>query len=180
MERTAADLQAAQQQIARATSSLQQLQNQSAEDLRPRFEAFDRAVTQLERSASALDRQAGQLREERLAYLDRWEQQNRAIRSDEVRRASLERRDEVAEELVRLEQDFLQARARLEPLVRDLQDIRRMLSVDLTPAGLATAQDLVERAREDAEPVRSALADLEQDLRTASLRLYPEAGRAAE
>lgn len=180
IDRAAADLRTAQQQLARATSALNQLVDEPSEDLRPEFEHYQAAVGDLERTASALDRQANELRDQRLAYLDRWEQQNQEIRSDDIRDRSLQRRDEVAQELAQLEESYRGARETMIPLLRDLQDVQRMLSVDLTPAGLAGARDIVDQARRNIEPARSALADVEQQFRAASVRLEPQTQTTAE
>lgn len=114
----------------------------------------------------AMERQANAMRQRSERYLSGWQQSD--VQNPELREISAERRDAVAQRLQRADASFQEARTALVPFQSNLEDIRKVVGQDPTPAGvLAVAGSEVLRNTEThgaavAEIVDRAIADFEQ------------------
>jgi septation ring formation regulator EzrA len=174
------DIEASQRQLNLATISLDRLLNQPTTDLRPGFRDFRSAVDGLDRSVGSLERRAQEMANRRVAYLRTWDIENAAIQDQAIRARSVARQQEVANQLLQVERSYLNARENFLPLISSLRDIERLLSVDLTVAGVENARSLFGQTERNAENARQALARLAQDFREVSVHLDPAGTVIAE
>jgi hypothetical protein len=66
---------------------------------------------------------------------------------------------------------YLEAQGVVRPLLSYFTDIRKALSVDLTPAGLESVKGIVDNAERNARKVQTALANLTEQLATSGTEL---------
>ncbi len=173
IEKAATELEVAQQHIDNANAALARMAEQPAADLRPAFKEYGRALDDLEHSLNAMHRHAADLSDRRRAYMETWNAQSSEIVSTPLRERSLERRDEVAQLFADARASYEEARDSFMPLLREMRDIQRLLSVDLTANGVQTAQSAVDRILERSPRTREALGDLVEDFRRISRSLEP-------
>jgi predicted RNase H-like nuclease (RuvC/YqgF family) len=174
------ELESARNQINAATVALDQIVNYPHADLRPAYNQYRRSVDDLERTAAALDRRGAEVAQRRQEYVATWERENAAIQNEAIRARSYARLQEVDNQLAQLERNYINAREQFLPLVNDLRDIERMLSVDLTAAGIQNARNYFGQVDRNAENARQSVARLAQEFRAASTLLEPGAARIAE
>ncbi len=170
----ATELEATQQQLTRVTSLLDQLVDRPTEDLRPLFNDYTGSVANLEKSVQALESSAAEMESRKQRYLATWETRGAKIESPEIRDQSMRRRDEVTQRFAQVQQSYAEARASFVPLMKDLRDIQRMLSLDLTAAGVDSAGTLLPRIRANATTAREVLSRLARDYRDASASFSPD------
>ena len=180
MEAAATDMARTQAQISLATSTLSAMLNQPQQDLRPAFNDFSRAVANLQERYADLENRSNELAQRRDAYLTTWDQRNAEIQNPDIRDASLARQRQVTEDFARAQQAYQNARQTLQPLVSDLQDVQRLLSVDLTANGIATVRELALNARNRAESARQTLDQVASEFRAVSSTLDPQSEALTE
>lgn len=176
----AEDIDAAQRYVSAALISLDQLLNRPNTDLRSAFADYRNNVDSLDRSMERLHDRAQEMADRRVEYVRTWDRQNEAIVDEAIRARSIARQKEVESELLQAERSYLNARESLDPLLANLRDVERLLSVDLTPAGAQNARNAFGQTERSAENAREALSRLAQDFREISLNLDPTAPVIAE
>jgi hypothetical protein len=139
-----------------ALASMNALLGQPRDGLRDKFEAFSREVDAL---ASAEASYRGSVQSMKRSAADRfqtWEQESSQIGNADMRAKSGERRNEVMGIYKTCETAAEELAAQAGPFVTDLLDLRKVLSIDLTPGGIDAATDLSGKVRDGNKKVDSA------------------------
>jgi chromosome segregation ATPase len=163
----------ARQQLATTSATLSALVNQPTRDLKRAFEDYRSSVNALERTIKDVNNQAEIMQREGAKYFDTWNKQLAEMRSENVRARSASREQEVAQQFNAIQQQYYAVQQQFGPLLSRLHDIERLLSVDLTPTGVRTAQDFAARADGDAAKLRATLDQLAAQFRAVSGVLAP-------
>lgn len=174
------DIETARRNLNSATIALDRLLNQPATDLRPAFTDYRGAVDSLDRSMARVHDRAQEMADRRQSYIATWDRENAAISDPAVRARSVARQQEVANQLLQAERSYLDVREDMTPLLAGLRDVQRLLSVDLTPAGVENARSLFGQVERNAERTRRSLDRLAQDFREASVHVNPSTTVIAE
>jgi hypothetical protein len=106
-------------------------------------------------------------------YFATWDSQLAEMQNENVRARSAARQQEVSQQFTAIQQQYAAARQQFPPLLTRLRDIQRLVSVDLTPTGVRTAQDFASRAEGDATMLRQTLDQLAASFRSLSGVLSP-------
>lgn len=167
------ELESAKAQINQAVSALEQMVQRPTDDLRPLFTDYRRAVSDLENSVQSLERRSVEMEEHKQNYLATWDQRTGEMLNPQIRDQSLQRQQEVTQQFSDVQNSYTEARESFVPLMQDLRDIQRMLSVDLTAAGVEVARNLLPQIRDNAGDARQALTQLAEDFREVSTNLEP-------
>ncbi len=162
-------------QIVDATTALNVLLDRNPTDIRESFRRYDEAVIALDRTFASVNRKADAMAARGESYFEAWDQRLAQMQSEDIRARSAERQREVAERFVQIQEDYRDTREQIPPLMAQLQDIRRLLGADLTPAGLDSVRDFASRANEDAARLRQTLDRLSERFRQLSSTLTPRA-----
>jgi chromosome segregation ATPase len=144
-------------------------------DIRGQFEEVRREFAALETTSGRVTNSANRMQNQSESYLQDWGREVATIQNAELRGASFQRRDEVAERLDRISRNYQEVRAEYAPFRASVLDVITALSVDLSQRGLETARPFVARANERAEPVKESLGRLSEDFRDVGLSLKPGA-----
>lgn len=144
-------------------------------DIRGQFEEVRREFAALEATSAKVTSSANRMQNRGDAYLQDWGREVATIQNAELRGASFERRDEVADRLERISRNYQDVRSEYAPFRASVMDVITALSVDLSQRGLETAQPFVARANERAEPVKESLERLAGDFREVGVSLRPGA-----
>ncbi len=144
-------------------------------DIRGQFEEVRREFAALETTSAKVTNSANKMQNQGDAYLRDWGREVATIQNPELRGASFERRDEVAERLERISRNYQEVRSEYAPFRASVMDVITALSVDLSQRGLETARPFVARANDRAEPVKNSLDRLSGDFREVGVSLRPGA-----
>ena len=165
LEDTRQELVKTDQQVNRALAAMDQLESQPR-DLRHAYRAFTSEVDETAKQSKNAREQAEAMREQWREYITDWERSIDEIRSPEVRTRAVDRRQAVREEYNQIRDVARELEAAYEPFLRDLRDIERTLSLDLTNQGVATARPAFEAARQNGEQLRQRIDEFIAQLDT--------------
>jgi Protein of unknown function (DUF2959) len=154
-------------------SAMNNLTFKSAGDLRNQYDAFVSASKDLGSAMAGLDSKVVALRATAADYLSNWTNQMAAIQSDELRKRSSERKDEVSGKISDVEASYQGVTNSLAPFTSDVKDIQTYLGTDLTPTGLNTIKDIVSKTKVDAVPLRDSIKKLQGSFDSLSMSLSP-------
>jgi len=177
---TATALQSAADAVSQTTTSvngvlaaLNNLTFKSEGDLRKQYDAFVSGVDKLAKSNENLAAKATTMRDAAAAHAENWTNQMAFIQSDELRKRSADRMNEVTAKLKDMDASYLGVKNSLRPFVVDLKDIQTYLGTDLTAGGLATIKDTVSKTKTDAVPLRDSIKQLQASFSSLGASLSP-------
>jgi chromosome segregation ATPase len=167
LEGTREQLIQADQQVDAALASMDRLAAQPR-DLKQSYRAYAGEVSKTVEEADEAEERADEMRERWQEYITSWEQEADRIRSDQLRAGATERRQSVRDNYNRLRDVANNTRQAYEPFLRQLQDIQRALSLDLTPAGVEAAKPAMETARQTGAQLKEQIDAFIQELDSVS------------
>ena len=153
--------------------ALNNLTFKSAGDLRVQYDAFVSASKTLDSSIVNLDSKVASLQATASDYINNWTNQTAMIQSEELRKRSAERKDEVSGKINDVEGSYQDMKNSLAPFTSDVKDIQTYLGTDLTAGGLATIKDIVSKTKVDAVPLRDSIKKLQGSFDSLSASLSP-------
>jgi hypothetical protein len=162
------EVQAESRTLDSTVASLNSLVNQPAPDLKPQYEQFNQCLYQLESAAARNEHAATRIAARNAAYLETWNKELGAMSFEAIRARSEARKTTVTDHFEAVNRRYTEARSVTEPLIDYLNDIRRALSTDLTPAGLQSIKPVVANANDNARKVQEALGHLSTELAASS------------
>lgn len=175
MAATAAQIETARRQLVEATTALDVLVNRTPPDLPAAFERYRGAVAALDGTFQQVRGNAQRMAEKGEEYFSTWDTRLTEIQSEEIRERSLERQQEVTQRFTEIQRSYREAARQFEPVMTRLADIQKLLSVDLTPAGVQGAREFAQQAEDSATTLRRTLDDLAERFREVSGRMGPGA-----
>lgn len=171
LRRAAIDINAENRMIDITMASLDDLINKPSGDLRPQFEKFNSALDGLIDASSRAEKSAARAKDKSSDYFKSWDKESASIDYEAVRDQSAARKAQVSNEFNTVNQRYHQNQAVVEPLISYLKDIRTALSTDLTAGGIQSVKLLAENARQNAQKVQAALAQLSDELAVSGARM---------
>ena len=129
-------------------------------DLRPQFKNFNSCLANLE---SGMQRVAGLrsgMAQNGKTFFDEWDKQLSAIRNEDIKARSEARKAEVSQQLMNIKRSYAETEGNFKPLLSDLQDVQKYLSVNLTTGGLNAIKEPAAKATADAARVKASITIL--------------------
>jgi Protein of unknown function (DUF2959) len=151
--------------------TLNDLVNRPGADLKIPYRQFSVALDRLVGAANRTDATGRRMAERNAKYLQVWDKDLKTVRYEHIRDVGVARRTEVSSRFDTLNQRYRESQTAMQPLIAYLRDIRRVLSADLTPGGLASIKPIAANARDNSAKVETALADLSDELADSETRL---------
>jgi hypothetical protein len=152
-------------QINKTMASLNDLVQNPQADLRPQYEQFAANLDQTDSLSKEIATARKAMGEKGKEYLARWDEQIAQIQNPDIKARSQARRDDVAQRLMAIKAGYTESCSAFKPLMADLTDVQKYLSVDLTTAGIATIKDPVAKASRDAVPLNASLTQTAADFK---------------
>lgn len=171
LHRAAMEISGENRAIDGAMASLDDLINKPSGDLRPQFARFDMALDQLVDASDRAEKAAARAHKKSAEYFKAWDKDSQGIVYEAVRDQSVARKTQVSSEFNTVNGRYHENQAVVEPLIAYLKDIRTALSTDLTPGGIESVKPLAANARQNAQKVQMALAQLSEDLAASGTRM---------
>ena len=171
LRRAALDINVENRMIDVTMASLDDLINNASGDLRPHFERFNTSLNGLIDASNRAEKSAARAKEKSADYFKTWDKESASMNFEAVRDQSVARKTEVSNEFNTVNQRYHQNQAVVEPLITYLKDIRTALGTDLTAGGVQSVKPLAENARQNAQKVQTALAQLSDELAASGTRM---------
>ena len=135
-------------------------------DLQKSYQGFAAAVKGLRTHVKQLADRVGAIRKRSNDYVAAWQKDLADFQNPDIRNHSAERRTEVIDTFRRLDSEYQVCDRPMRSLLVELKDLRLYFSLDLTPAGVASAQEQAARVSAQAvdagKQLKSFLADLDR------------------
>jgi hypothetical protein len=164
VQEASADMRQAKAAITQTVDAMDSLINTPQVNMEPQYKAFSSKVDDLNRRSEKARDRAVDLRAKREEYLSTWRMQAEQIASPDLRQRAIDRMAQIRGDFDQLAAKARAAREAFGPFQTDLNDVRRYLGSDLTPGGVASISDLVEKTRREEQAVQSALDALIAEL----------------
>jgi hypothetical protein len=144
--------------------ALTNLQSQSG-DLKPAYEKFSDSVEKTRNSAGLAAKLFGTMSANSETYFASWQSEIDSISNPSIQKASTKRLHIVQKEYAKALKELEPLPPLFAPMMSDLDDLKKALGVDLTPAGLKSLSKTMSKTQKSVsafqEPVASSLAELD-------------------
>jgi hypothetical protein len=184
-ERTTANLQSLATRIVTAgrhmdvaVTELDGLINSPQPDLRPQFNRFSDAVSQLNTLATNLAKAKVELESRGKLHVETLEQNLATIQSEDIRATAKARKEEIATRFESVRSACSSVETAVGPVRTDLTDVQRYLDTDLTLGGLNAIKGTATRVGRNAAPAQESVAKLVSELRALAVAMAPQNGPA--
>jgi len=141
----------AKDSIDNSVRSLDTLVNSQPADLKNNFDAYSKAVADLDDQSKVVKANADKMRSNGDVFFKEWEGSNNV---------SPERRSELSASYGKIKQDMAGAKEAFIPFMASLRDIQGYLGLDLSVKGVNSMAPLVAKAKDNSTQVKSQLDDV--------------------
>jgi uncharacterized phage infection (PIP) family protein YhgE len=164
LQSAAAEVQTQNRTLEMTLTALNELVNKPSGDLKPQFRSFSSSLDRLIDAADRTSATGKRIQGKTADYFEAWDKQLADMNYEYVRKSSESRRSEVSTRFEAINRRYQESEEVVRPLIAYLVDIRKALSADLTPGGLAAVKNIVSNAQENATKVQTVLTKLATDL----------------
>jgi len=98
-------------------------------------------------------------------FLAHWDKEIALIHNPNIRALTQERKEALAQQFEAARRSYTNAETALNPMLANFQDLQRVLSVDLTPTGVAVLQNPVAKANVELATTRQILESVALEFR---------------
>jgi F0F1-type ATP synthase membrane subunit b/b' len=145
-------------------AGLDQVTQTAAVDPRPAYETFSKSVDKLESARAKAGKRAQEIKATGAAYFEQWEKELLTITNPDIREAAEKRKAKLKETFAKVGPLMEDAKAKLDPFISDIKDVRTLLAQDLTVNGVDNAKSIIRKTRSSGSKVQSALDDLLEEM----------------
>lgn len=152
-------------QVDTTLASLNDLVNNPKPDLRPQFKTFAANMKTLQSTATDITKARMAMGAQGKEFFAKWDEEIAKINNEDIKARSQARKGEVNDRLQAIKRTYAEVEMAFKPLAADLRDVQKFLSIDLTPAGVASMKDVAAKATQHAVPVKDSLSKLGADFK---------------
>jgi hypothetical protein len=160
------------QQVNAAVAALDDMFNNQQGDLKEQFKTYSKSLDSLESQANRVKKRVDAMASQKSAYLQQWDAQMATIESEAVRQTTEQRRKSVEQMFDNVQQEMEAAGKVFDPFMKNLNDIRTAMNMDLNRNGLNAMRPVAEQAKADATIINdrldAALAELSKAVKSLS------------
>jgi hypothetical protein len=182
--RAASTLEAMQQnsmkarlQIDAVLSSLEGLLNAEPDRLRKAYDRYDGDVKKMKDYANAIRENDADLQKNGSTYLNQWQKDASSVSNPELRALAERRQNEIADKTRSMKSTISTAAQSFAGFLRDIDDIHKVISNDLTPTGQASVKNttIAQTVQQEGAQVKTAIQNAEQSIADVRLQITPTA-----
>jgi hypothetical protein len=162
-------------QIDTVLSSLDALLIAPADRLRESYDRYAGAVTKMNEYAEAIRENDTDLKRNGNSYLNEWKDDASSVSNPELRAVAEQRRSEIASKANEMRSTVTTATSTFEAFLRDINDVRKVIGNDLTPAGQdgVKSTTIAETAQRDGAQAKTAIENAERAIADLRARITP-------
>jgi hypothetical protein len=158
-------------QIDITAASLESVVSPGQPDLKKAFDKYSDNLSDLDKEGKKVIKRTDEMKERSSKYFGEWEKEGDTFTNADIRELSAERRTRLAEIYARVPAAAAGINGTYHAYLKDLQEIQKYLSTDLTPKGveginpvaIKSVQDLAS-LKESLKPVIAALDEIKVEL----------------
>jgi septal ring factor EnvC (AmiA/AmiB activator) len=174
------ELSRAAQELDATVASLNAMVETPAADLTTQRSAFEDALDDLESTVKSMNTTSAEMNQRGDMFLAEWDNRVRSIQNEDIRETSADRREAVEAGFTKAKKDYAETKADLEPILRDLSDIRTALRSDLTMNGIGAMKSECKKIGKDAASVSKDMRELSKKLSDVATEFNRNGPPAAE
>jgi chromosome segregation ATPase len=140
------ELTKAKGQVQSAMDSLNALSSGGDANLKKNYDNFSKQVAGLNKTKETASARAEDMKSRREAYLAEWDKKSKEVTNPEIQAHMQARAEEVKKTFETMQPAAQSLREAFPPFLSDLNDIQKLLSVDLSSAGVASAAPIGQKA----------------------------------
>ena len=161
------------EQIDATFAALDNLTGQTGGNLTRGYDRFVRELGRLETSTERVEARAEDMRRRAASYHEAWEAQLANVSSSTIRDLSAEQRELAMQRIESVQAQLDAAKEAADPMLTELNDIRKFLEFNLNPSGVQSIQPIAAQARRDADRVKTSLAAVAEMLAEFGTEMSP-------
>ncbi|HMP83789.1 MAG TPA: DUF2959 family protein [Verrucomicrobiota bacterium] len=161
-------------QLKATLNSLTALTKQKKGDLRPAYDAFAAEVPKTQAAAGWTKTRVQWMDSDGKSYFDNWQKTIDEIASKSLQKKAQKRLDAVRKNYDKARESMAEASEKFAPFLSDLNDIQKLLSQDVTPAGVKAISSTVSDANWRYKAVHRAVSDSLEEMGKMSKSLSSE------
>lgn len=173
MQNVQNDIDQASMQIDATGAALDDLMNPGQQNLQESFRKYSANVDKMEQAARRLNRHTEQMKSRGSNYFEEWDKQENKYTNPQIQALSEQRRSELRETYSQISASSIGFRGGLDRYVKDIKDIQRYLSNDLTPKGIQAIAPIAQRAKQDGESLKSELSPVQAAIQRVRSEMTP-------
>jgi hypothetical protein len=158
-------IQSASADLKNTVGALNDLRNQTG-DLRPAYDAFSESIEKTRNSAGLAAKLSETMTADSKTYFDAWQSEINAISNPDIQKVSTKRLKAVQKEYDNVLKQLKPLPTRFNPMMSDLDDFKKALGMDLTPAGLKAHSKTMNKTDKALaafqEPITKSLVELDK------------------
>ena len=128
-----------------------------AKNLEKNFKAFSKQVDAMTKARADAKKNKADYQVKKEEYIKNWTKEMESVSNPDIRTTMESRQAAVTKALESLKPSFEAAVQSFDPFLSDLQDTQKMLSMDLSKAGVQAASSITSKSLEDGKTVVSNL-----------------------
>lgn len=144
-------------QVHAAIGSLTALTSGEDAKLRKHFKAYSKSVNKMSKAQKSVKDRVEDMQVRRAAYRQEWEKEMEAVQNPDIKAHMQQRKEEVGRTMDRAQPAAQAAREAFPPFLQNLQDVQKMLSVDLSRSGVAAATPIAHKAIDEGNGIIASL-----------------------
>jgi len=168
-----AEVNRGKQAIDATMQSLGQIAATANTDPRPAFNQYKKDLTNLELATARVRKRSAEMKVKGDAYFKQWQQQIATVQNPEIRKLSEEQKAKMQATFDSIQQHTEPLKARFDPWISDLKDLRTYLNNDLTVSGIDAARGLFEKTQTEGTEIQKAMDALVAELSKVSTAMTP-------
>ncbi len=151
------ELQKGRAQVQSAMDSLGALSSGGDANLKKNYDNYTKQVSALNKTKETASARAEDMKVRREAYLAEWQKKSQEVTDPEIQAHMQARAEEVKKVFEGMQPAAQAIRETFPPFLAKLNDIQKLLSVDLSAAGVASAAPIGQKAVQDGTTITQSL-----------------------
>ena len=153
----------AQKQVDESLASLNQL-GSGGGDMTKTFGTFSKEVDELDKAGKDAAKRSESMRKNMDAYIKKWQGEMQAMNDPTIRASVTERQNAVRANFDKVRAAAQEARAAYTPFMGTLQELRKALSSDMSPAALTGLKPAIGNANKQGATLKEKLGAMQKEL----------------
>lgn len=151
----------ARAEIDKISATMNAISEGGGKDPRKDFEKFRGEVGAVASAHSRCESAGASVRSAMEAHFAAWEQDARQMKNEEIRAASMKRRDDARAKMGSIEPALAHLKTTFDSYLSNLRDIEKLLGADLSPGGVSAASKTMGNAVDEGVRTQKGLQALE-------------------
>ena len=161
LEELAKASEAARTEIDKVTATMNAISDGGGKDPRKDYEKFRGEVGAVASAHSRCESAGAGVRSAMESHFNAWEQEAKQMKNEEIRNASLKRRDDARAKMGSIEPALAHLKTTFDSYLSNLRDIEKLLGADLSPGGISAASKTISNATDEGVRTKKGLQALE-------------------